>query len=66
MSSRSLSVIVDSDGQIAIEAHGHQGGSCVQALAPLKTALIGTKPERAVDKPEFRQTGAIVRVRESE
>lgn len=65
---RRITVLVDSNGQVQVEAHNYQGGRCVQATLPLKQKLIGDLPDVSVKKPEFNQPDMKigVRMREAE
>lgn len=59
---RGITVTIDKEGQVQVEAHGYTGGRCVKATAPLTGALIGGHPASDVKKPEFYQGDHGVRV----
>jgi hypothetical protein len=62
---KKITITIDTEGQTQIEAHGHQGGTCTKATAPLTKALLGGT---ATDtkKPEYYQGDATVQVRQTE
>lgn len=50
---KKITITVDVDGSVNIEASGYTGGSCVRATQPLKDALIGEQPASQMLKPEY-------------
>ena len=50
---KTITIIVDVDGNTTIEANGYTGGSCVKATQPLKDVLIGEQPDKQTLKPEY-------------
>ena len=53
MSKSTIEVIVETDGQIQIEAIGFKGGACEMATAAIEEALGVVQTRK--HKPEFRQ-----------
>lgn len=64
--SKSITIIIEKDGKVTVEAHGYKGGSCTKATEPLVKGLIGAKSERDEKKPEFFQGDNAVRIAEHE
>jgi hypothetical protein len=57
--SKTIEIVVATDGQISVEAMGFAGGSCLEATKLLEQAL-GHEVQRR-RKPEFYRTQAAVR-----
>ncbi len=51
--SEEITVTIDSQGKVTIEAEGFAGSSCTDATAQLEEAL-GVNPERSF-KPEYEE-----------
>lgn len=58
---KGITVIIDTDGAVHVEAHGYTGGACKTATAPLTQQLMGN-PAKDVIKPEFYAGGDSVRI----
>lgn len=54
MNDRKIIVVIDSKGEVQVEAIGHRGGSCTKATDPLIKTLIGESADEQ-KKPEFYQ-----------
>lgn len=63
---KSITIVIDTDGKVTIEAHNYKGVSCIKATEPLVKGLIGSNAERVEKKPEFYQGDTAVRVAEHE
>lgn len=62
---KKITVIIDTDGAVHVEAHGYTGGACKTATAPLTKKLVGNPTKEQV-KPEFYTGETGVRVSISE
>ncbi len=51
---KTITVDIDAEGEVNIEASGFKGGSCTKATADLVTAL-GGDPADFVAKPEYQE-----------
>jgi hypothetical protein len=52
---KTLTVEMDTDGTIKIDAAGFQGQGCEKAVKAIQAALSSAPPKDGARKPEFRQ-----------
>ncbi len=49
MADKSITMDFDTEGRVTIQAHGYEGGSCIDATAPFEDIFMNTeKPREAV------------------